>query len=323
VADDSLRQMAATPLARARSARRWLAWIAGTAKTKAGRASLRRSWVFDAIGRESPSVAVQVGDTWFFVPTKDVLGKLTFLAGGFEQDVMEAAVDLLEQRLGHPPLTGRIFVDIGANIGTSTIPALTRLGASRAIAIEPAATNCRLLRANVAANGLDERVTIVEAALSDRPGTLSLELGPDNSGDYRIRLSDAPGAIGEAGWRTQEVVTSTFDQMLEDEHVALADVGLVWMDTQGHEAHVFGGASSLLESSVPVIVEYWPYGLRRAEALERLHTIVSTHYRAVIDVRASMEAGRLHELPAKNICMLADRYDSDHHWEYTDIALLK
>ena len=302
---------------------RRLAWLAGEAKTSDGRAGLLRSWVFDAVGRASPSVAVQVGDTWYFVPTNDVLGKHTFIAGGFEQEVMEAAVVLVEQGLGRPPLSGRTFVDVGANIGTSTIPALTALGAARAIAVEPAKANLRLLRANVAANGLDDRVTIVDRALSDQAGTLRLETGPENSGDYRIRLTDDPGAVGEAGWATEEVVTSTLDQVLEDHEVRLEDVGLVWMDTQGHEAHVLDGAKTLLDSTVPVIAEYWPYGLRRAGALERLHTIVATHYRTVIDVRAAMETGRVDELAAKNIWMLAERYDSNHHWEYTDIALLK
>jgi hypothetical protein len=166
-------------------------------------------------------------------------------------------------------------------------------------------------------------VTIVERALSDHAGTLRLEVGPENSGDYRIRLTEDPGAIGEAGWATEEVATSTFDELLHDQRLRLEDVGLVWMDTQGHEAHVLDGAATLLESDVPVIAEYWPYGLCRAAAFERLHTIVSTHYRAVIDVRASMEAGRLDELSANSIWALAERYDREHHWEYTDIALLK
>ncbi len=78
-----------------------------------------------------------------------------------------------------------------------------------------------------------------------------------------------------------------------------------------------------MESDVPVIAEYWPYGLRRAASLERLHAIVADNYRAVIDVRASMEAGRLEEMPAAGLSKLAAKYDSGHHWEYTDIALLK
>jgi FkbM family methyltransferase len=318
-----LRTGMAVPMKRARGLRQRVAHIAGAAKTPHGRSALLRSCLFDVIGRESPAVAVRVGDLWYFVPTNDVLGKLTFLEGGFEQQVMEAAVSLLEERLGHPPLAGRTFVDVGANIGTSTVPALKTLGARHAIAIEPAEENCRLLRANIAANNLDGRVTVVQVALSDHAGEHQLEIGPDNSGDCRIRLTSEPGDIGESTWATQTVPAATFDEVCDAHHLGMDDVGLVWMDTQGHEAHVLEGAAALLHSSVPVLAEYWPYGLRRAGALERLHTIVAANYRAVIDVRASMASGRVEELPASSVGALAERYDSEHHWEYTDIALLK
>jgi hypothetical protein len=40
---------------------------------------------------------------------------------------MEATVKLLADRPGIRPLSGGIFVDVGANIGTTTIQALTVL----------------------------------------------------------------------------------------------------------------------------------------------------------------------------------------------------
>lgn len=311
------------PLQRVGGLQRRLSHLAGAARTAGGRSALVRAHRFDAIGREAPAVAVQVGDLWYFVPTNDVVGKLTFLEGGFEQKVMEAAVSLLEERLGRPPVAGRTFVDVGANIGTSTIPALAVLGARHAVAIEPARANCRLLRANIAANDLGERVTVVQVALSAEAGEVELELGPDNSGDYRIRLSSEPGSIGETGWATETVAAASFDEVCRQHSLSLDDVGLVWMDTQGHEAHVLEGAQSLLASTVPVVAEYWPYGLRRAGTLDRLHAIVGDHYRQVIDVRASMATGRIEELPASEVAALAGRYDAANHWEYTDIALLK
>ena len=308
---------------RARGLQQRLGHIAGATKTPQGRSVLLRSYLFDAIGSQSPAVAVQVGDLWYFVPTRDVLGKLTFLEGGFEQQVMESAVALLEEQLGHPPLAGRTFVDVGANIGTSTIPALKMLGARHAIAIEPAEANCRLLRANVAANGLEGRVTVIQVALSEQAGERQLEIGPDNSGDCRIRLTSEPGSIGESDWTTETVSTATFDDICDKHNIGMNEIGIVWIDTQGHEAHVLGGAASLLDSSVPVLAEYWPYGLRRAGSLDRLHAIVAANYRVVIDLRASMESERVEELPASRVGALAERYDSENHWEYTDIALLK
>lgn len=300
-----------------------LAELAGAATSPVARAELLRGHRYDAIGRESPAVAVQSGDLWYFVPTNDRIGRHAFLTGGFEQEVMEAALDLLGVRLGHPLLPGRTFVDVGANIGTSTIPAVKIFGARHALAIEPAQANLRLLRANVVANELDGRVTIVEAALSNQEGALDLERGPGNSGDCRIRVTDEPGALDETSWATETVVATTFDQVLAEHRIPPAEIGLVWIDAQGHEAHILEGASSLVESDVPVVAEYWPYGLRRAGGLERFHTLVATRYRTVIDVRASIRTGHVDEIAAGDIARLAERYRGDHDREYTDIALLK
>ena len=123
-----------------------LAELARAATSPVARAELLRRYRYDAIGRESPAVAVESGDLWYFVPTNDRIGRHTFLSGGFEQEIMDAALGLLKQRLGRPLLRGRTFVDVGANIGTSTIPALKIFGAAHALAIEPAQANLRLLR---------------------------------------------------------------------------------------------------------------------------------------------------------------------------------
>ena len=54
------------------------------------------------------------------------------------------------------------------------------------------------------------------------------------------------------------------DDLLDEHGIARADVGLLWMDVQGHEQHVLEGAPKLLAGNVPLGVELWPYGLRRA-----------------------------------------------------------
>ena len=66
------------------------------------------------------------------------------------------------------------FADIGANVGTTTVPALRAIGFGRGLAVEPAPSNLRLLRANLALNDLHERVTVVESAIGDRAGTMTL-----------------------------------------------------------------------------------------------------------------------------------------------------
>ena len=45
-----------------------------------------------------------------------------------------------------------------------------------------------------------------------------------------------------------------------------AILGLVWMDAQGHEAHILSGAEVLHAPDIPIVTEYWPQGLRHAGA---------------------------------------------------------
>ena len=88
------------------------------------------------------------------------------------------------------------------------------------------------------------------------------------------------------------------------------------MDTQGHEGPGSRRADRLLSGGVPTCIEYWPYGLRRADGLDLLHRTVAKHFSQVIDLRAT--ASRV-ELAAADIDRLADSYPAE---QYTDLLLL-
>jgi len=64
-----------------------------------------------------------------------------------------------------------VFYDVGANIGTFTIFAGRRLGdGGRIIAFEPHIPNANSLIENIFLNGLEKKVRLVTAALTDRVG---------------------------------------------------------------------------------------------------------------------------------------------------------
>lgn len=281
--------------------------------------------VFDLVGRFSPAVAVDLGDVWYYVATTDSqLGRVVFGQGHYEQEVMACAFQILEATSGRVPfLADRVFVDIGANVGTSTIPAIKVFGAARAVVFEPELRNYKLLRCNLIANDLDDRVQTFRLALSDRASLGVLELAEASWGDHRIRRRPdvADGRYAESQRPTVEVELARLDDLDLD----LDALGVVWMDTQGHEGHVLAGASRLLDSDVPVVIEYWPYALERAGGLGLLWDLVAQHYRRVVDVRASMRSGRTVELPAADLRRLdiADLAVGLPGERYTDLILLK
>ena len=288
------------------------------------RRTVFRQEIFDLVGHVSPVIAIDSDSTRYFVSTRDRgLSRTVFGQGSYEQDVMDHTITLAEKHVGRAPLlAGRTFVDIGANIGTSTIPALTVFGAADAVAIEPDAENYKLLRCNLIANDVEDRARTLRAAVSDRQGTGVLELDGGSWGDHRVRTrADAPdGVFGESSRPTVSVPLTRFDDVARELPINLDNVGLVWMDVQGHEGQVLAGASSLLARDIPVAIEYWPYGLRRAEGLALLHELIGDAYRTVVDIRASMTGAGPAEVPAAQVHTLSGRYDGE---AYTDLLLLK
>ena len=280
---------------------------------------LRKAF-FDLARYATPVVVAERGDLTYYVSTRDrVVSRQTFAAGAYDEEVMANALALL-QRYGHS-LRGRTFVDIGANLGTSTLPALIRFGARDALAVEPEPHNFELLRCNVIANGLEDRVRTVCAAASDTTGTGQLGLSRWNSGDHRVWIQhESVPPDQSTGRETINVDVRTLDDLLDEQNIDLSQIGVVWMDCQGHEGQVLKGAERLMASTVPVITEYWPYGLRLAGGLELFHTLVARSYDLVIDVRKLASGEAESHMPASEVRSLVGRYTGR---EFTDLILLK
>jgi FkbM family methyltransferase len=286
------------------------------------RRTLPRWVAFEAMRGLSPVVAVDSGGLRYYVSTRDrSIGRIVYMCGNYDGAVIDAVVAGLDREYGTGHLSGRTVIDVGSNIGTSIIPLVARHGASLGLALEPEPRNVALLRANVAANGLGSRVRVRQVAASDRAGTAVMELSPGNSGDHRIRVgagTSRAGTQGEARRRTISVPLLPLDDVLAEEGIAPADVGLLWVDTQGHEGQVLAGAATLLAAQVPACVEYWPYGLRRADGLDPLNGIIRASFSRFLDLRR-LQGGVPVASPVEHIDRVQDHYPAER---YTDLLLL-
>lgn len=249
-----------------------------------------------ALAPVTPLAAVDHEGMRLLVATSDrAVSAWTFALGPYSSVTMRRALAVLRER-GHD-ITGRTVIEVGANIGTETVAFLRTHGAARVIAIEAAPANVELLRLNVALNGLDDRVTVVAAAASDREGSVELALSPINPGDHRV------GPV--VGRTTVQVPAVTLDSL------GAEDVALVWMDVQGHEGHVLNGASDLLAAGVPVVTEYWPSALAAAGRWERFFAIVTALRWDVYDLSGEPRRVGLRDLESRD----------DPHWS-TDLLLV-
>lgn len=135
---------------------------------------------------------------------------------------------------------GRVFFDIGANVGFFTLLASRIVGEEGAVvAFEPYPENLSALQKHVRLNGA-QNVTVVAAAVSDRAGR------------ERFGPADNPAMGGLAPDGSIDVVTVALDDLVREGAVRRPDV--LKIDVEGAELHVLTGARRSLEEARPAIV---------------------------------------------------------------------
>jgi FkbM family methyltransferase len=213
-------------------------------------------------------------ETTFLFLQDNVVTPYTVAVGNFARDELQRVMSLCKQ-VGAP--LGGIFLDIGANIGTTTLYAMRSGQFQRALSVEPAPANLRLLQLNMHANGLEEKVKVRANALSDIRGVMQLALSKANCGDHRV--INNPATSGE---NTIEIEVETLDGLLASEEILPESVSLVWVDTQGHEGYVLSGAAKLIKCGVPFCIEFWPQALHDAGCYESLLTIIEQEFESFV-----------------------------------------
>lgn len=148
---------------------------------------------------------------------------------------------------------GDTFIDVGAHIGWFTTIAAHQIGISgQVIACEPYPANAAALKENIAINDA-QNVRLVEMALGDQPGELSLAPTRDS------------GSITALVWGDGERVTisvTTLDEVAAD----LSDITLLKIDVEGWESNVLRGGKSTLGRTKNVLFEINKPALKKAGA---------------------------------------------------------
>ena len=265
-----------------------------------------RAEIFESASRHTTYLGVSTDSGRFLVSSNDSgVGRSLFVKGGRpEFRVMLRIVRVLREAIGEEAIAGRVFVEVGANIGTTTVCALVEHGFGSAVCCEPVPESNRILRANLALNGVEERARTLQVAASDSAGTTSFVIREDRPGASWIlgdrdevekaiaahlgQDRDALEEQQEAGLLPEmtviDVELTTLDQLVEDGVIDADRAGLVWIDAEGHEGHVLSGARRLAGRGVPVLFEFHPAGLEDADR-ERIHALAEEFYTHFVDVR--------------------------------------
>jgi FkbM family methyltransferase len=155
---------------------------------------------------------------------------------------------------------GGTYLDIGANIGLTTIPVARNPHVS-CLAFEPEPANFRYLRRNVNANCRNGNVELFSLALFDRRTRLEFQLSPSNKGDHRVRSAAAEGDFAEQAWPVIGVDAERLDQVLRGRPLAVPLAAKII--AQGAEPHIVAGGAETLGRAEALVIEIYPYALRR------------------------------------------------------------
>jgi FkbM family methyltransferase len=143
---------------------------------------------------------------------------------------------------------GATCIDIGANIGTTTIPAARAVGVGgRVVAVEAHPTVASYLRRNIALNGL-RNVKVHACAIDARPGIVQFA---DLKADDTNRIV-ADGAGIDVPART-----------LDDIAVGHESIDLLKIDVEGAEMRVLRGGNDALRRTAAIYVEIADVFLKR------------------------------------------------------------
>jgi len=149
---------------------------------------------------------------------------------------------------------GGVALDIGANVGTVTVPlalAAKRIG-SRVIAFEPYPRNVEWNRKNLILNHVEDQVTILECGLSSEPGEATLLLREDfETGAGIGNASVAEPGIDER-FQTVTIRLNTLDELWPTFGSPRLDA--IKIDIEGHEDRFLEGARNTLATNRPVFL---------------------------------------------------------------------
>jgi FkbM family methyltransferase len=162
---------------------------------------------------------------------------------------------------------GDVVADVGAFIGTVSIPLADAVGPSgRVIAFEAMPEHAALVRHNAAANGYGDRVQVVNVLISPRTGRIAAQ---------RFDMSSASTWYSVDGFGRDEDVAASHDALpiesttLDAWFAANGQPGdrplsLLKIDVEGMELDVLHGAQALIERHRPALqVETAAHQLQR------------------------------------------------------------
>jgi len=163
--------------------------------------------------------------------------------------VVGSELDLILRNLN----PGAVFFDIGAGIGEYALNVATKVPGSYVPCFEPTPETWQCVSRNIKRNGLSDRITLHQLALSDSEGEMAI--APVSQGCFILRSDNMD--LSQYTTHTRVKVT-TIDKFIRNQN--LTQVDFIKADVEGAELFLLKGAEGCLREHKPhlqlELVEY-------------------------------------------------------------------
>ena len=181
---------------------------------------------------------------------------------------------------------GRVMIDVGANVGTTSITRVLLGDFNCVYAAEPDPGNYACLVRNVVTNRVRGLVLPDRVAIGDADGEMTLRTLRSGTHHLVTRASDVTASEGVT------VPCFTLDTWVERIGIDLSEVGFIKSDTQGWDVRVLAGAPGVLaHKHIAWQIEFSPAMLQRAGgSLDEAYESMEAHFTHFIDLRGDSGA---------------------------------
>jgi len=146
-------------------------------------------------------------------------------------------------------------VDLGANIGLTSVYLARRYGATLVVAVEPDSANVRLLRRNLQQNGI--KGSVIEAAIGPSDGTVRFSTHADSN-------------LGHVSLEGREVPMMSMGTLCANHGLQRIDV--LKMDIEGGEQQLLSGPIRWLSQVRSIVAEFHPDVIDYAGCVARIES---------------------------------------------------